>query len=67
MFNDHCRKAFVWLQDVSDQIEEAKQDAQPPIENLWLNIYKDGIGAKMRPMEMGRPKIQLPHGITSAK
>lgn len=55
------------LQDVSDQIEEAKQDAQPPIENLWLNIYKDGIGAKMRPMEMGRPKIQLPEGITSAK
>ncbi|CAL8465323.1 g4858 [Coccomyxa elongata] len=53
--------------DVSDQIEEAKQDAQPPIENLWLNIYKDGLGAKMRPMEMGRPKIQLPEGITSAK
>ncbi|KAK9903407.1 hypothetical protein WJX75_004838 [Coccomyxa subellipsoidea] len=48
--------------DVADSIEEAKKDAYPPIENLWLNIYKDGLGAKLRGMEMGRPKIQLPQG-----
>ncbi len=52
----------MYLQDVADQIELAKQDAYPPIENLWLNIYKDGLGAKLRGMEMGRPKIQLPEG-----
>jgi hypothetical protein len=50
------------MQDVADSIEEAKKDAYPPIENLWLNIYKDGLGAKLRGMEMGRPKIQLPQG-----
>ncbi len=50
------------LQDVSDQIEAAKQSKEPSIENLWLNIYKDGLGAKLRGLEMGRPKIQLPDG-----
>lgn len=51
---------------MTQQIEEAKQSKEPPIENLWLNIYVDGLGAKMRGMEMGRPKIQLPQGSGSA-
>jgi pyruvate dehydrogenase E1 component alpha subunit len=50
------------IQDVNDQIEEAKKSPEPAIEDLWLNIYKDGLGAKLRGLEMGRPKIQLPNG-----
>ena len=53
------------MQDVSEQIEAAKQSEQPPIDNLWLNIYKDGLGAKLRGLEMGRPKIHLPEGPVS--
>lgn len=46
-------------QEVNDAIEAAKESAPPPIEFLWNNTYKDGLGARFRPMEMGRPFIQL--------
>ncbi|CAK0786806.1 hypothetical protein CVIRNUC_010020 [Coccomyxa viridis] len=52
--------------DVQRQIDEAKEGKQPPIEDLWNNIYVDPLGAKMRPMEIGLPKIQLPKGSGSA-
>lgn len=54
------------LQEVQKQIDEAKKGAEPPIEDLWNNIYLDPLGAKMRPMEIGLPKIQLPKGSGSA-
>ena len=44
---------------VEAEIEEAKKSDFPPIEDLWNNIYEDGLGAKLRPIEIGKPKIQL--------
>lgn len=45
--------------EVNDEIEQAKKDNYPPTEFLWKNTYKDGLGAKMRPLEMGQPKIPV--------
>eukprot|EP00208_Stichococcus_sp_RCC1054_P007393 CAMPEP_0206149976 /NCGR_PEP_ID=MMETSP1473-20131121/38059_1 /ASSEMBLY_ACC=CAM_ASM_001109 /TAXON_ID=1461547 /ORGANISM="Stichococcus sp, Strain RCC1054" /LENGTH=497 /DNA_ID=CAMNT_0053547463 /DNA_START=1600 /DNA_END=3094 /DNA_ORIENTATION=- len=45
--------------EVNDEIEQAKKDDYPPTEFLWKNTYKDGLGAKMRPLEMGQPKIPV--------
>jgi hypothetical protein len=44
---------------VEADIEAAKKSEFPPIEDLWNNIYKDGLGAKLRPIEISKPKIQL--------
>ena len=49
-------------QEVTEAIEEAKKSPEPPIEGLWNNIYADGLGAELQPIEMGRPKIKLPKG-----
>lgn len=45
--------------EVEAEIEEAKKSEFPPIEDLWNNIYADGLGAKLRPIEISKPKIQL--------
>ena len=44
---------------VEADIEAAKKGEFPPIEDLWNNIYADGLGAKLRPIEISKPKIQL--------
>lgn len=44
---------------VEAEIAEAKKSPEPPIEDLWNNIYADGLGAQLRPIEIGKPKIQL--------
>ena len=31
------------MQDVQQQIDEAKEGKQPPIEDLWNNIYVDPL------------------------
>ena len=49
----HC------LPQVEAEIEAAKKSEFPPIEDLWNNIYADGLGAKLRPIEISKPKIQL--------
>jgi hypothetical protein len=52
----------VWLQvraQVNAEIEEAKKGEFPPTEFLWKNTYKDGLGSKMRPMEIGQEKIPV--------
>ena len=38
---------------------------EPPIEYLWKWTYVDGLGAKMRPIEMGKPWIELPRNKPS--
>ena len=48
-----------WLLQVEAEIEAAKKSEFPPIEDLWNNIYADGLGAKLRPIEISKPKIQL--------
>jgi pyruvate dehydrogenase E1 component alpha subunit len=45
---------------IDKEIEEAKQSREPPLENLWLNIYKDGLHAELRNMAQDQPKIKLP-------
>lgn len=45
--------------DVNEEIEEAKKGEYPPTEFLWRNTYKDGLGSKMRPMEIGQEKIPV--------
>lgn len=47
------------LLQVEAEIEAAKKSEFPPIEDLWNNIYVDGLGAKLRPIEISKPKIQL--------
>jgi pyruvate dehydrogenase E1 component alpha subunit len=44
---------------VNAEIEEAKKGEFPPTEFLWKNTYKDGLGSKMRPMEIGQEKIPV--------
>jgi hypothetical protein len=44
---------------VNADIEEAKKGEFPPTEFLWKNTYKDGLGSKMRPMEIGQEKIPV--------
>ncbi len=53
------RHAVQVRNDVNNEIEEAKKGEQPPTEFLWRNTYRDGLGAKMRPMEMGQEKIPV--------
>jgi len=45
--------------DVNAEVEEAKKGEWPPTEFLWKNTYKDGLGSKMRPMEIGQEKIPV--------
>lgn len=45
--------------DVNAEVEEAKKGEWPPTEFLWKNTYKDGLGSKMRPMEIGLEKIPV--------
>ena len=45
---------------IDKEIEEAKQSPEPPLENLWLNIYKDGLHAELRNMAKDQPTIKLP-------
>ena len=52
-------RGSVLLLQVEAQIEAAKKSDFPPIEDLWNNIYVDGLGAKLRPIEISKPKIQL--------
>lgn len=55
-----CETGFArGLQEVQDAVEEAKLGKEPPIEDLWNNVYKDGLGATMRPIQMGRPRIPV--------
>lgn len=44
---------------VEKLVEEVKSDEEPPIEDLWNNIYVDGLKAKLQPIEKSLPKIQL--------
>lgn len=48
---------------VQSDVEAAKQCEEPPIQDLWNNIYLDGLGAKFRNIESSKPKIQLPEGV----
>lgn len=48
-----------YVPQVEADIEAAKKSEFPPIEDLWNNIYADGLGAKLRPIEISKPKIQL--------
>ena len=48
---------------VQADIEDAKKSPEPPIQDLWNNIYQDGLGAKFRNIESSKPKIQLPKGV----
>ena len=52
-------KCDALLLQVEADIVAAKKSDFPPIEDLWNNIYKDGLGAKLRPIEISKPKIQL--------
>lgn len=45
--------------EVEGYVEEVKGDEEPPIEDLWNNIYVSGLGAKLQPIEKSLPKIQL--------
>ena len=60
-----CHDSASWFQEsilhfqVEAEIEAAKKSDFPPIEDLWNNIYVDGLGAKLRPIEISKPKIQL--------
>ena len=47
---------------VNADVEEAKKSPFPPEEDFYNNIYVDGLGAKLRPIEVGMDKIQLPKG-----
>ncbi len=47
-------------QEIDEAVEEAKKSSVPPIEDLWNNIYVAGLGARLRPIEVGRPPIILP-------
>ena len=40
-------------------VVDVKGDEEPPIEDLWNNIYIDGLSAKLQPIEKSLPKIQL--------
>ena len=44
---------------VDGLVKEVKDDEEPPIEDLWNNIYVDGLKAKLQPIERSLPKIQL--------
>jgi hypothetical protein len=44
---------------VEGLVEEVKGDEEPPIEDLWNNIYVNGLSAKLQPIEKALPKIQL--------
>eukprot|EP00884_Botryococcus_braunii_P009082 jgi/Botrbrau1/18175/Bobra.53_1s0043.1 len=44
-------------QEVQDAVEDAQQCKEPPIEDLWNNVYLDGLGATMRPIQIGLPRI----------
>ena len=54
-----CHEVLRLMVQVEAEIEAAKNSEFPPIEDLWNNIYEDGLGAKLRPIEIGKPKIQL--------
>ena len=53
------REMYTTMVQVEAEITEAKKGEEPPIEDLWNNIYADGLGAQLRPIEIGKPKIQL--------
>ena len=57
---DTCTVALCACQEIDEAVEEAKKSAVPPIEDLWNNIYVAGLGARLRPIEVGRPPIILP-------
>ena len=44
------------MQDVQQQIDEAKEGKQPPIEDLWNNIYVDPLVS---------PQLCRCHALTS--
>ena len=44
---------------IDTEVKEVQKDELPPIEDLWNNIYVDGLGAKLQPIEKSLPKIQL--------
>ncbi|KAK9825166.1 hypothetical protein WJX81_000917 [Elliptochloris bilobata] len=46
--------------EIDEALEAAKKGSEPPIEDLWNNIYVAGLGARLRPIEIGRPPIVLP-------
>lgn len=48
---------------VQDDVEFAKKSSEPPMQDLWNNIYMDGLGAKFRNIDSTRDKIQLPNGV----
>ena len=44
---------------IDESLKKAKDDAEPPIQDLWNNIYVDGLHAQLQPIETSLPKIQL--------
>ena len=56
-----CGKhALFFMQEIDEALEAAKKGSEPPIADLWNNIYVAGLGARLRPIEIGRPPIILP-------
>lgn len=57
---ENCDRRPEYLPDQVDGfVKEVKDDEEPPIEDLWNNIYIDGLKAKLQPIERSLPKIQL--------
>lgn len=54
-----CVTAHVGSQEVQDAVEHARQGKEPPIEDLWNNVYREGLGATMRPIQLGRSRIPV--------
>ena len=56
-----CGKhGLFFMQEIDEALEAAKKGSEPPIADLWNNIYVAGLGARLRPIEVGRPPIILP-------
>lgn len=50
---------WVFCLQIDKETKDVQKDDLPPIEDLWNNIYVDGLGAKLQPIEKSLPKIQL--------
>ncbi len=53
------KRVCAYLQEVQAAVEEAQQCKEPPIEDLWNNVYVDGLGTTMRPIQIGLPRIPV--------
>ena len=57
------RKHFAEEALVQDDIEAAKKAAFPPDQDLYNNIYQDGLGVSLRNIDSTKQRIQLPKGV----